>query len=284
MSIDDVEHTLRRWASECSQVIGRHMDVCQQLLEKSHLDPGFVFVLRQFMVSCHVTSESALLLIGYARLWDVEMLIRSVVEGTLRFTYLCNIEERERAEKISEFWESIPEYEDIRTHNRLSHILSQVDNPNADEWKPFRDLLLSDKDYQELRQKFPQGKKMEQNWSFATLVNKTKISEIPDLDFRMLQFNYGISSHLLHKDAVALKIIWDRLFRDKARRDAVELAHAARMISDVHSLSAVRLLLFYKIQKTDTATARELAQADHQFLNEMRTAVQAWHQIEYNQP
>jgi len=39
------------------------------------------------------STESALLLVAYGQLWDAEVLIRSVFEGTLKFAYLLQSEE-----------------------------------------------------------------------------------------------------------------------------------------------------------------------------------------------
>ena len=64
------------------------MWICvSRLYEKPGLPPKTLFVLRLLLINSHITSESALLLIGQVRLWDAEMLIRSVLEGTVRFLY-----------------------------------------------------------------------------------------------------------------------------------------------------------------------------------------------------
>ena len=99
-----------------------------------------------------------------------------------------------------------------------------------------------------------------------------------------MAFNYGISSHLIHKDAIALKIIQDRVFREENRRNAVELAHGCRMISDIFSFSTMRSTLFYKVQKEDAKRLRNLLEMQQPFLQELKDAIQAWHDIEYENP
>ena len=281
--MDSVEQTLDQWSARCSHLIGNHIDLSVPIYDKPGLPPRTLFVLRQLLINCHTTSESALLLIGKVRLWDAEILIRSVLEGTVRFMFLCNSDEGPREQRVQEYWEDLPESENIRTHNRLQHILSQVDNPLADEWRPFRDLLLKEEEIGDLQQKYPKNirGKMEQQWSFGNIVTVMKLSGLPELDFRAMTFNYGLSSHLIHKDATALKLAWDRVFREDDRRNALELAHGTRMLSDIFTFSSLRTMLFYKVQKEDTKTLKNILENQRPYLEEIEQAFRKWHDIEY---
>lgn len=249
------------------------------------LTPKTLFVLRQLLINCHTTSESALLLIGNLRPWDAEMLLRSVLEGTVRFVFLCNLDDIEREQRVQEFWEDLPESEQIRTSKRLQHILSQVDDPLADQWRPFRELLRTDAELATLEQKYSKSdrRRMEQQWSFGNLMGAIRLTEAPELDFRAMAFNYEVSSHLIHKDATALKIIRDRVFREEERQKAIEIAHCARMINDIFSLSALRAMFFYKVQKEVAQPLDNLLGIQRPFLEEIHQSIQAWHDIEYRE-
>src|SRR5258708_1249053 len=81
---------LALWCSECQEILRDSVTEIAgsfRAADAGASEPDFVCQL--LSNSCYLTSESALLLVGFRRLWDVEILIRSVVEGTYKFIYLC---------------------------------------------------------------------------------------------------------------------------------------------------------------------------------------------------
>ena len=50
-----------------------------------------------------------------------------------------------------------------------------------------------------------------------------------------------MSSHLIHKDADGVGMVWERYRRDPERQAAVKLGHSARIISDISTYAKLRL-------------------------------------------
>lgn len=108
------------WASKGSKAVDEFLDLTSPfLLEQPQIEPQLQWVLKQLAISCSQTSESALLLISYEHLWDAEILVRSVIEGTLKYAFLCVGSENELLEKVQEYWEDLPEITRMKRHGRV---------------------------------------------------------------------------------------------------------------------------------------------------------------------
>jgi hypothetical protein len=89
-NITEGQKNLMSWAAVCSHSIGDAFDeTIATLNDVSRLQGAHQLILRQLLISCHLSSESVLILVSNVRLWDAETILRSVIEGTFKFVYLC---------------------------------------------------------------------------------------------------------------------------------------------------------------------------------------------------
>ena len=105
--------------------------------------------------SCHLTSESALILIANCKLWDAESLVRSVMEGTYKVAYLCLGSQSEIEQKLVEYEDDLHDIGRLTRHSRVESLLAVVKNRRAVRWKPLRDLLMKQEEADELSAKYP---------------------------------------------------------------------------------------------------------------------------------
>jgi len=141
--ISQGEKILYGLGGKASFALREYLDICAPYFHGSpRLDPKLQWVLTQLALSCHLTSESALILIGNYRLWDTELLIRSVLEGTLKFIFLCIGDEDEPTNKVNEYLEDLPGIKALKRHQHIQTFLSKIHNPESKAWLPFRELLL----------------------------------------------------------------------------------------------------------------------------------------------
>lgn len=275
------------WVSGCSKAVDEFLNLTAPfLLLEPEINPQLQWVLKQLAISCNQTSESALLLISYERLWDAEVLVRSVLEGTLKYAFLCIGSDAERDEKVKEYWEDLPEITRMKRHRRASEILDMVDNPSAVEWRSLKDLLVDSAELDSLRVKYPRSlrQKLEQKWSFNEIIRELQNSGVAGFEMLVgLTYTYGISSHIIHQDGDAIGIIWDRRRREIERRTAIELAHGAREISDLLSMAFFRALVTYKMHNTDTKPVIALYDSYQGLHKELNSAIKEWGRIEYKQ-
>lgn len=273
------------WASKGSKAIDEFLDLTSPfLLEQPQIDPQLQWVLKQLAISCSQTSESALLLISYEHLWDAEILVRSVIEGTLKYAFLCVGSGTELLEKVQEYWEDLPEITRMKRHGRVQAFFDEVDNPDAEAWRSVRDLLMQPDELNALRSQYPRGRRqqLEQKWSFSEIIRSLSNAGVPGLEaMHTLAYGYGMASHLVHQDADAMGIIWDRRQREDERRIPLEIAHAARLISDLIVMAMLRATMTYKLHNQETKPAQDLYQAYQVIQDELSEAITQWGNVEY---
>jgi hypothetical protein len=281
-----VQTTLIRWAAECSHVIGDTFDAIVKTLQENPIPvEGIQRMLRLISDSCHLSSESALILISNRKLWDAETVLRSVIEGTFKFLYLCLGTPSEIEEKLREYDFDLPNINRLKKHVRIIGFFSAIANPESAEWRPLRDLLLNEDELRELRDMYPKARRrqLEQKWSFHGVTNSLAVAQIPRLEkFKHLFFSYGTASHSVHQDSEGVSMLWERNQRSKERREAVELAHGAREVGDISVMAFIRHFACLHLcgLNTDAALNDYIRQHD---LHKERTNAQAyWHDIEYS--
>ncbi|OHB52350.1 MAG: hypothetical protein A2Y12_19490 [Planctomycetes bacterium GWF2_42_9] len=110
----------KSWAVQASNCLGDTYDVCKPFLDKDSqcLNPLVRFVIAQLQISCHLTSESTLLLILNCKIWDADILLRSVLEGTFKLIFLLKGSNEEQISKAKEYWELLPDIMRLRRHLR----------------------------------------------------------------------------------------------------------------------------------------------------------------------
>jgi hypothetical protein len=246
-----MQTTLESLASQASHLIGDVFDAAMPLINKDAKKlPGVThFVAAQLFLDCHLSSESTLLLINLGKQWDAELITRSVLEGSLKLAYILEGTKKEIEEKSIEFWEVLPLFYSIRHSEKAKQILEAATDANSQELAPFREMSLASEALDEIRSKYSKAERriIEEKWSFVGLCRSLAKSNDPHSNKIVgLAHGYAMSSHLLHKDADGIGMVWDRAQRSDKRRDAVTSGHSARIISDICAFSKLRLLSVLK--------------------------------------
>lgn len=228
-------------------------------------------------------SESALLLCAYGQLWDAEVLVRSTLEGSLKFSYLLQ-SPATFADRHREYAEELFEIALLKDHRKAADLLATVRNPEDHEWQPLRDRLLSDAELAGLSARFDRGarRELETRWGFTGLIGELSRSDDPL--FRTvggMAHSYSMASHVQHVDMVGASIPLDRDQRAPDRRESLHLAHQGRLVSDVLIFLYLRLAVGYRFIGADTAPLTE-AKAMVDAAGEWRDdAYREWMGVEY---
>jgi len=231
-------------------------------------------------------SESALLLCAYGQLWDAEVLVRSTLEGSLKFSYLLQspmafvARHREYAKEL--FGIAL-----LKDHRKAADLLATVQNPEDDEWRPLRDRLLSNAELTELSARFGRGarRELETRWGFTGLIGALSRSGDPLFQtIGGMAHGYSLASHVQHVDMVGASIPLDRDRRAPERRESLHLAHQGRLVSDILILLYLRLTVGYRFVGADITPlveAKALVDAAGEWQDD---AYRAWMDVEYRKP
>ncbi|MEE9314610.1 MAG: DUF5677 domain-containing protein [Rhizobiaceae bacterium] len=234
-----------------SHFIGECFDCGKPLLdnEVKQTPPVTRFITAQLYIDNVLTGESILILLEQGNFWDAEILLRTVVEGSLKFIYI--LEDQDCAEKrAKEFFHVLTGYSSIKRSNRLESMTNKIEFLEKDS-KILNEIIIS-RDEQELFRKDTNKadrKSLENKWSFHGLLQHFSKSE--DERYRLfehLSYQYGMASHLTHKDGDAMGLVWERSQRSAEERKAVNTSQTARIISDLCQLSKWRLHFLFKSQ------------------------------------
>lgn len=277
-------------SSRCSHTLHANHQATASLLNSGEIhSKGLRQNLGLLLNSCHLTSESALILISHCKLWDAESLVRSVIEGTYKFAYLCLGSKSEIEQKVREYEDDLHEISRLTRHARAEAFLAVVKNPQAVSWKPLRDLLLKKEEVAELSARYPQKLRtqLKQKWSFHGLAERIANSNVKGMDgFRQMLYSYGMSSHVLHQDWDGVAMIWDRIRRSDERREGIELTHGAREVSDLALMGALRYYMLLQASGASTRMIKRLAKPEFARCKDYILAAerfsQEWKKVEYS--
>ncbi len=284
--MSNLSEKLTDWASRCNQAVDECLDLISPfLLEKPQIDPKLQWILRQLAISCNTSSISTLLLVSYVQLWDAEILLRSVIEGTIKYLFLCVGSEKDLKEKTDEYLDFLPEIDVLTQHKRVEAFLANVDRPNADEWNILREVLLNQNKVTSLKTKYPRKKsrQLKQKWAFNEIAMELSKSTLIGSDFealrRLLSYSYGISSHLIHKDGTALKFMWERnqqAQNEQGEYEETQIAFASRQLNDLLIMANFRSLMTFKLHQSQVQPVLDLFESYKPLLDEMSTAREKW--------
>lgn len=191
-----------------------------------------------------LTSDSVLLLLASGRPWDSEALVRPVAEASVKLAFISLAPDEERDARAHDFYHvglDLLHYADDR---KLRDFLSIVPNPDGDAWRPFREMLLSPDELSRIGVTYSSKTRNDfaDRWSFRRMSQELgRTGEQIYENLSHATFSYTLNSHVLHRDAIGIALLWERQQRPEQERLALELAHATRIISDVLAFAGGRL-------------------------------------------
>lgn len=270
MNDEELARELYVYATTAMHILRESFDLCTPLYkENSELKEIHQFVLTNMISSCHQASESSLLLVGYRRLWDAEILKRSVLEGTTKLLYISIGEGEEILSKCDEFYRVIPEMTQINLHKKAIECLEKI-NDLSTLWPDINNQILSDEKLLELEAKYPRRvrKMINQKWSFSEIIKTLEESKNEGFEiFKGTYYKYSLGSHFVHQDGDSIGYMWDRNRSDIESRTSTELAHGKSIIKDILALVLVRMEIYFGFHHLDTSLIDKWKQKVEEFYN-----------------
>lgn len=278
------------WAKQASHCLGDTYDACKPFIENdsTFLEPFVRFVSAQIQISVSLTSESIFLLILNCKIWDADILLRAVLEGTFKIVYLLMGSPEDQKRKAEEYWNIMPEMARLSRHHRATKILKAIDNEKEMLMlRPIRDLTIDDIEVETLKNKYSRKERQQlaQKWSFSGLSRRFAEHENDKYkNMGILGYDYGMKSHLIHQDGDGVGIIWDRFRRNEERQDSIEIAHAGKIISDICIFGLFRAGELLIACKQDSSVTLDIYNRYKSLFENISEAGKDWYGIEYGKP
>lgn len=274
-------------ATQGSQFVFATFDAALPYLgkESRELSDNVRFVLGQLVRSCNATSESVFILLQADKVWDADILSRSVMEGTVKWVHMLSGERDEVMSRVQEYWEILPLFQSIRHNERASALLDEPLTPVNDR-VVFNELRLTPSEVDWIRTEWPKSKRkmLEETWSVSGILKSFEQSDSePLMLLRHLAHGHGMSSHLLHKDSDGIGMEWERSRREPERQAAVTAAHSARLVSDQCAFARLRLHMLLKVCGKELSIIQSIDDKFKDLFDELKLASDHFCEIEYRE-
>ncbi|MDT4956136.1 MAG: hypothetical protein QOJ02_4274 [Acidobacteriota bacterium] len=109
-------------------------DKLWSLLEEKRVDyPELINFAHAQLYFIGDRSQSLVLLIQNGRLWDAEIIMRPIMEATIRILFVCYSSESERFERINEFWSDFSDVNDLKRSERAKMLIQRLGSTRAND-------------------------------------------------------------------------------------------------------------------------------------------------------
>lgn len=141
-----------------------------------------LFIFKQILVICQLSGESITLLIGNRKIWDAEIIFRTVLEGTIKSLYLSIGSEEEKKEKCKDFWDRLPDLDFLKRSGKAEVLLDLIKTDNNHGFKDIKDMILSDIDKERINNLYSNKQKNElrNKWDFNNILKTITESKVAD--------------------------------------------------------------------------------------------------------
>lgn len=212
------------------------------LYRKEHGENQDVVV--PLFTSLHSTSESILILLLNQAIFDADVLLRTVMEGTIKYCYLMTGTEEEKQDKYAEYKIKLTNIDKILDHNKAVEAVDILREFSMNSTKPFELSILSDEELSELSEKYSKKERdaLKRKWSYQSLL-RSLAHVYPEYEAQLGTIStYSLTSHLCHYDWTGLSSRNAQIM-NSVNPDAIifDIMHCNRILSNVLSMELFRI-------------------------------------------
>ena len=201
-------------------------------------------VLVPLFTSLHSTSESILILLLNQAIFDADVLLRTVMEGTIKYCYLMTGTADEKNEKYIEYKVKLTDIDKILDHNKAVEAVNILKEFSKNSTKPFEINVLSDEELSVLTKKYPKKERdaLKRKWSYQSLL-RSLARLYPEYEAQLGTVStYSLTSHFCHYDWTGLSSRNAQIM-NSVKYDAIvfDIMHCNRILSNVLSMELFRV-------------------------------------------
>ena len=239
------------------------------LYKKEHGEGQNVTV--PLFTTLHSTSESILILLLHRGIFDADVLLRTVMEGTIKYCYLMTGTFETRKERHREYHLDLAQIEKLDDHKKAIEsveILKEFSNNNT---KPFEANILSEEEYDILSAIYTKQKRndLKRKWGYSALLrelakdNKEYEAQLGSLS------TYALSSHFCHFDWTGVSSRIAPSLSSEEDSELLDFGHALRIISNVLSCYLFRVAEYIRGNSFSSAAVSVIALEAYDFIKEI---------------
>lgn len=199
--------------------------------------------------SLHSTSESILILLQNRGVFDADILLRSVMEGSVKYCYLMVGSTNEKASKCNEYEHILFEIDRLNDHKKAKEAVEILKIFSQNNTGPFESMILPEEEANILSEKYSAKTRnmITNKWSYQVLLRK--LSE--DYEEYKAQLGtlstYAMICHNCHYDWTGVSARNEEIMSSPdGSNELYDYMHALRIISNTLSMYLFRVLEYMR--------------------------------------
>lgn len=172
-------------------------------------------------------------------LWDAEIIYRSAVETSAKIWFICLSSVEDREVLVEEFWNINSKIHNRKSSNQAKKVYELFLFRKAEDETDIFYHLQDEKIFPYDDGNRKERKVAEQKWSFSEIITYLENNyprEVPCKYLSSFMYHYGMSSHLIHADEIALDLMLDSQLRDKEELLIFKCAQCTKLWCNLVSL------------------------------------------------
>lgn len=197
--------------------------------------PSYQDVTVPLFTVLHSTSESILILLLNGALFEADILLRSLMEGTVKYCYLMSTDSEVREKRYQEYKNDLSEIDKLLDHRKALEAVEILHAFNSNSTKPFELSILNDDIVESLEQLYPNRKRNEikQKWTYGHMLNELA-KENAEYEAQLASISsYSLMSHFCHFDWTGVSMRNEQITTAARGDETLDVAHGMRIISNV---------------------------------------------------
>lgn len=210
--------------------------------------------------SLHSTSESILILLQNQAVFDADILLRSIMEGTVKYCYLMVGNSDEKESKCDEYEHILCEIDRINDHKKAKEAVEVLKTFSQNNTGPFESMILSEEEEAVLSEKYPAKTKnrITNEWSYQALL-KALSSDHEEYKAQLGTLStYAMICHNCHYDWTGVSARNEEIMSSPdGSNELFDYMHALRIVSNVLSMYLFRVLEYMRCNHFSNAKLEE---------------------------
>lgn len=228
-------------------------------------------LLTELFTQLYSTAESILILTSYGVIWESDILLRTLFEGTMKYIFMMQEHLEEKSDLIEEYYIIVPEMQKIQDHAKAAEAI-KIFKENGIDKHSFQVSLLENEELVKLKEAYSKNRirELNQKWSYKNILRNLIEKDNKYDILATTLYTYSLSSHLIHYDGECLKQRAGALINNVVNNDEMlDTAHLLRIISNVVSLGTLRVSEYIKVYNLDVEQYDKKFEDNFIFLNEI---------------
>lgn len=238
---------------------------------KEQFGPGQDVTVPLF-TTLHSTSESVLALLFNQVVFDADVLLRTVMEGTVKYCYLMIGSQNERYDKYIEYKYKTTEIDMLLDHFKALETINILERYSGNSIEPFKLSILSIDEVERLQKIYPAKVRndIKRKWSYQSLMRN--LADIhPEYEAQLGSFStYSLTSHLSHFDWTGVSSRQAQISDAPYEENVIfDVGHAIRIIANLLSFEVFRVTEYLRGNNYSSVAATNLAMETIVFITEL---------------